>query len=86
MSENKYCYEGYAFQHQLDILLKGIGRLQDEIEEHDREMDSKRKEVKTMLLKVKTMAYKGDCEKCQHKLECITNNKEVINVKVEPGW
>ena len=86
MEKNKKCYSGSDFQYYINEVAKNIGKLQEEIEEHDREMDSKRKEIKELKLKFKTMAFKGDCDKCIHKLECITTNKENINVKVDEGW
>lgn len=86
MEKNKKCYDSYDFQNQMNKLTREIGGLQEAIEEHGREMDSKRKEILELKQRIKTMALKGDCDKCEHKLECLTTNKEGIDVKVGTGW
>jgi len=86
MDKNKRCYSSSDFQYYVNKKMQEIGRLQDEIDAHNREMDSKRKEILELKQSLKTIALKGDCEKCEHKLECITTNKENINVKPIEGW
>ncbi len=86
MEKNKRCYDSYDFTYEMTQLTKKMGGIQREIEEHNREMDDKRKEILELKQRIRTMAVKGDCGKCEHKLECVTTNKEVINVKVESGW
>ena len=82
----KYCFEAYAFQQQMNDLMVMLSKLQEEIEEHDKEIEEKRKKFKALKEQIKTMALKGDCEKCKHRVECITTNKEKVDVKIEHGW
>jgi len=76
---SKHCYQTYEFEAQVTARMEKIAKYQ-------RVVDETTAELKKLKLELKTMAVKGDCDKCEHRLECITNNKEGVNVKVNDGW
>jgi hypothetical protein len=76
---NKYCYATYEFEAQVTARMEKIAKYQ-------RVVNETTAELKKLKLELKTMGVKGNCDQCEHRLECITNNKEGINVKVKDGW
>jgi hypothetical protein len=83
---SKYCYSGYDFQAQANEIIKAIAKEQKTLDDYEQRKLVALVQMKKYKNELKKLGHKGNCEVCEFKLECITNNKENINVKTNDGW
>jgi hypothetical protein len=67
----KLCYYEQEFQERVRQTIACIRDIQEDMEENKLRLMKYKKELKTNALK-------GDCDKCKHRMECITNEREEI--------
>jgi hypothetical protein len=68
---SKRCMEEYEIERIIRALMQEIRHCSDGIETYQIRRKSAQK-------KVKEIALKGDCSSCEHRIECVTNNTEVL--------